>query len=58
MGGEWDEGLPKKNYIHDVEYADKEVDYVHRKYINEYDDDDADDDVNDVNNHVNECVVC
>ena len=58
MAGEWDEGLPKKNYDHDVEDADEEVDDVNRKYINEYDDADADDDVNDVNNHVNECVVC
>ena len=57
MGGEWDEGLPKKNYDHGVEDADKEVDDVNR-YIDEYDDDDTDDDVNDVNNHVNECVVC
>ena len=57
MAGEWDEGLPKKNYDHDVEYADKEVNAVNR-YIDEYDDDDGDDDVNDVNNHVNECVVC
>ena len=57
MGGEWDEGLPKKNYDHDVEYADKEVDDVN-KYVNEYDDDNADGDANDANNHVNECVVC
>ena len=57
MGEEQDEGLPKKNYDHDVEDADKEVDDVNR-YVNELDDDDADDDVNDVNNHVNECVVC
>ena len=57
MGVEWDEGFLKKNYDHDVEYADKEVDDVNR-YVNELDDDDADDDVNDVNNHVNECVVC
>ena len=57
MGGEWDEGLTKKNYEHDVEYADEEVDDV-KRCVNVYDDDDADDDVNDVNNHVNECVVC
>ena len=54
---EWDEGLTKKNYEHDVEYADEEVDDV-KRCVNVYDDDDADDDVNDVNNHVNECVVC
>ena len=57
MGVEWDEGFLKKNYDHDVEYADKEVDDVN-KYVNEYDDDNADGDVNDANNHVNECVVC
>ena len=57
MGVEWDEGLTKKNYEHDVKYADEEVDDV-KRCVNVYDDDDADDDVNDVNNHVNECVVC